>query len=139
EASQGRPLAEGHPYLRAEVTYAVTHEGALHVEDVLGRRVRLLIEAPDAGASAAPEVAAIMGKLLGWSRRQRAEEARRYQESPAATSQALLPASASQPAQPPVKPESPAQPRSWLRSRTHGQPQDQPTNEEPTTPVPVPA
>jgi glycerol-3-phosphate dehydrogenase len=48
DKSLGRPLAEGHPYLRAEVAYAVTHEGALHVEDVLGRRVRLLIESPDA-------------------------------------------------------------------------------------------
>ena len=33
-----RPLAEGHPYLRAEVVYAVTHEDALHVEHVLMRR-----------------------------------------------------------------------------------------------------
>ena len=28
----GRPLAAGHPYLRAEVAYAVTCENALHVE-----------------------------------------------------------------------------------------------------------
>jgi glycerol-3-phosphate dehydrogenase len=58
-------LADGYPYLRAEVAYAVTHEGALHIEDVLARRVRLLIESPDAGVSAAPEVGAIMGGLLG--------------------------------------------------------------------------
>src|SRR5580692_3818189 len=63
----GRPLVDGHPYVRAEVAYAVTHEGALHVEDVLARRVRLLIESSDAGAPAAAEVAAIMGRLLGWS------------------------------------------------------------------------
>ena len=107
DKSLGRPLAEGHPYLRAEVAYAVTHEGALHVEDVLGRRVRLLIESPDAGASAAAEVAAIMGKLLGWSRRKRAEQTRRYQEFAATTSQALLPAPASPPAAPPAKPEPP--------------------------------
>jgi glycerol-3-phosphate dehydrogenase len=75
DRSLARPLADGYPYLRAEVAYAVTHEGALHVEDVLARRVRLLIESPDAGAPAAAEVAAIMGKLLGWSRRQRTEEA----------------------------------------------------------------
>jgi glycerol-3-phosphate dehydrogenase len=92
DKSLARPLADGHPYLRAEVAYAVTHEGALHVEDVLGRRVRLLIESPDAGASAAAEVAAIMGRVLGWSRRQRAREARSYQELAATTTQALLPA-----------------------------------------------
>ena len=85
----GEPLAQGYPYLRAEVAYAVTHEGALHVADVLARRVRLLIESPDAGASAAPEVAAIMAPLLGWHRRRRAEEIRRYQALAAANVAAL--------------------------------------------------
>jgi len=75
----GQPLAGGAPYLRAEVAYAVTHEGALHVTDVLARRVRLLIESADSGASVAPEVAAIMAPLLGWNRRRRAAEAREYQ------------------------------------------------------------
>ena len=73
-----RPLAEGHPYLRAEVAYAVSHEGALHLEDVLMRRTRLFIESADSGVSAAADVAAIMGRLLGWSRRRRGAETRRY-------------------------------------------------------------
>jgi glycerol-3-phosphate dehydrogenase len=72
------PLAAGHPYLRAEVAYAVTHENALHLEDVLMRRTRLSIESADAGAEAAPDVAAIMGRLLGWNRRKRTSETRRY-------------------------------------------------------------
>lgn len=83
------PLAPGYPYLRAEVAYAVTHEGALHVEDVLARRVRLLIESPDAGVPAAPGVAAIMGGLLGWSRRKRALEVRRYTDLARTSTQAL--------------------------------------------------
>ncbi len=78
DAALARPLAEGHPYLRAEVAYAVTHENALHVEDVLIRRMRLFIESADSGAVAAAEVSAIMGRLLGWSRRRRAAETRRY-------------------------------------------------------------
>jgi glycerol-3-phosphate dehydrogenase len=78
DAGLARPLALGHPYLRAEVAYAVTNEGALHLEDVLMRRTRLFIESADAGASAAADVAAIMGRLLGWSRRRRAAETRRY-------------------------------------------------------------
>jgi glycerol-3-phosphate dehydrogenase len=78
DRSLARPLLDGYPYLRAEVAYAVTHETALHVEDVLARRIRLLIQAPDAGVSAAPEVATIMGGLLGWSRRRRTLEVRRY-------------------------------------------------------------
>jgi glycerol-3-phosphate dehydrogenase len=78
DASLGRPLASGHPYLRAEVAYAVSREGALHVEDVLMRRTRLFIESADSGVSAAADVAAIMGRLLGWSRRRRGAETRRY-------------------------------------------------------------
>jgi len=89
DSSLGRPLLDGYPYLCAEVSYAVTHEGALHVEGVLARRIRLLIESPDAGVAAAPEVAAIMGGLLGWSRRRRTEEIRRYAEFAAANAGAL--------------------------------------------------
>jgi glycerol-3-phosphate dehydrogenase len=48
------------------------------VEDVLMRRTRLFIESADAAAGTAAEVSAIMGRLLGWSRRKRAAETRRY-------------------------------------------------------------
>jgi glycerol-3-phosphate dehydrogenase len=89
DKSLGQPLSADAPYLRAEVAYAVTHEGALHVTDVLARRVRLLIESADSGASAAPEVAAIMAPLLGWSRRRRAAEVREYQSFATANAAAL--------------------------------------------------
>ena len=36
-------------YLMAEIRYAVTHEGALHLEDVLTRRTRISIEYPHRG------------------------------------------------------------------------------------------
>ena len=71
-------LYDAEEYLRAEVAYAVTHENALHVEDVLVRRMRLFIESADSGTGVAAEVSTIMGRLLGWSRRKRAAEARRY-------------------------------------------------------------
>ena len=62
------------PYLRGEVRYAVTHEGALHLEDVLARRTHLSIETPDHGVGAAREVAPLVASLLGWDRdRLRAE------------------------------------------------------------------
>jgi glycerol-3-phosphate dehydrogenase len=89
DKSLGLTLTGGGRYLRAEVVYAVTHEGALHVTDVLARRVRLLIESADSGASVAPEVAAIMAPLLGWSRRRRAAEAREYQAFAATNAAAL--------------------------------------------------
>lgn len=53
-------------YIGAEVVYAATHEGALHLEDVLARRTRISIEAWDRGVSAAPVAAALMGAELGW-------------------------------------------------------------------------
>jgi glycerol-3-phosphate dehydrogenase len=89
DRSLGRPLLDGYPYLRAEVAYAVTHEGALHIDDVLARRIRLLIESPDAGVAAAGEVGSIMGGLLGWGRRRRALEVRQYLEFAAANGEAL--------------------------------------------------
>jgi glycerol-3-phosphate dehydrogenase len=84
-----RPVAGGHPYLGAEVAYAVTHEGALHVDDVLVRRVRLFIETGACGAEAVGPVTGIMGDLLGWDSRQRAAETERYLELLQADTRAL--------------------------------------------------
>jgi Glycerol-3-phosphate dehydrogenase len=53
-------------YIGAEVVYAATHEGALHLDDVLARRTRISIEAWDRGVSAAPVAARLMGEALGW-------------------------------------------------------------------------
>ncbi|WP_344098782.1 glycerol-3-phosphate dehydrogenase/oxidase [Myceligenerans crystallogenes] len=60
------PLANAPAYLRAEVHHAVSHEGALHLEDVLAHRTRLIYEVQDRGVAAAQEVADIVGPLLGW-------------------------------------------------------------------------
>lgn len=62
----GEPLPGADDYIAAEVVYAATHEGALHLDDVLARRTRISIEAWDRGASAAPVAAALMGEALGW-------------------------------------------------------------------------
>jgi len=82
-------LLDGYPYLGAEVAYAVTHEGALHVSDVLTRRIRLFFEAPAGGAAAAGAVAAIMGDLLGWDSATRAIEAESYLKFAAAETRAI--------------------------------------------------
>jgi glycerol-3-phosphate dehydrogenase len=65
-------------YLLAEIRYAVTHEGALHLDDVLTRRTRISIEYPHRGVESAPAVAALIGALLGWSAEQRDVEIRTY-------------------------------------------------------------
>jgi glycerol-3-phosphate dehydrogenase len=61
----GQRLPSG-VYLGAEVHFAVTNEGALHLDDVLTRRTRLSIESADRGTDAAPFVASVMAPLLGW-------------------------------------------------------------------------
>ncbi|NEW37817.1 glycerol-3-phosphate dehydrogenase/oxidase [Nocardia cyriacigeorgica] len=60
-----QPL-DGTPHLRAEIVYAVTHEGALHLDDILTRRTHLSIETTDRGTAVAAEVAALVAPHLGW-------------------------------------------------------------------------
>lgn len=60
------PVPAAEDYLKAEVVYAVTHEGALHLEDVLTRRTRISIEFPDRGVDCAVAVAHLVGDELGW-------------------------------------------------------------------------
>jgi glycerol-3-phosphate dehydrogenase len=62
----GRPIGGADDYLRAEAVYAASAEGALHLEDILARRMRIAIEEPDAGAAAALEVASLVAPVLGW-------------------------------------------------------------------------
>jgi glycerol-3-phosphate dehydrogenase len=65
-------------YLMAEIRYAVTHEGALHLEDVMTRRTRISIEYPHRGVDSAEPVADLVGEMLGWDDRQRAAETANY-------------------------------------------------------------
>ena len=63
----GERLADGLPYLRAEVTHAVRAEAALHLDDVLTRRTRLSVESWDRGVDVAQDTAELMAAELGWS------------------------------------------------------------------------
>lgn len=76
----GALLPGSEDYLAAEVVYAVTHEGALHLDDVLARRTRMSIEAWDRGVSAAPVAARLMGEVLGWDDARVDLEVSRYLE-----------------------------------------------------------
>jgi glycerol-3-phosphate dehydrogenase len=84
EPSLGEPLAGTVDYLRAEVVYAVTHEGARHLDDVLTRRTRISIETFHRGTSSAEETAELMGAALGWSEEQRVREVEHYLQRVAA-------------------------------------------------------
>ncbi|CCG04936.1 glycerol-3-phosphate dehydrogenase/oxidase [Blastococcus saxobsidens] len=74
----GRPLTGAPGYLAAEVVHAVTAEGALHIDDVLTRRTRVSIETPHRGVDSAPEVAALMARVLGWDEERAAREVTHY-------------------------------------------------------------
>jgi glycerol-3-phosphate dehydrogenase len=71
-------LSGAEAYLAAEVVYAVSHEGARHLDDVLTRRTRISIETWDRGLSAAVPVASLMAPLLGWSAEQQRKEIEHY-------------------------------------------------------------
>jgi glycerol-3-phosphate dehydrogenase len=74
----GEPLPGAEHYLRAEVLYAATHEGARHLDDVLARRTRVSIETFDRGISAARPAAELMAEALGWDEAQVADEVDHY-------------------------------------------------------------
>jgi glycerol-3-phosphate dehydrogenase len=60
----GEPLLPGYSYRKAEVVWAVRHEMARTVEDVLARRLRLLFLNARAALKAVPTVAKLMAKEL---------------------------------------------------------------------------
>ncbi len=72
------PLPGAEDYLKAEVVYAVTHEGARHLDDVLARRTRISIESFDRGVAAVAPAAELMAGELGWGHERRAEEIDHY-------------------------------------------------------------
>ena len=74
-----QPIPGAGDYLQAEALYAVTHEGALHVEDVLARRTRISIEYAHRGTESMRRVAEIMQPVLGWTDAQTAREVEAYQ------------------------------------------------------------
>ncbi|HJT73090.1 MAG TPA: glycerol-3-phosphate dehydrogenase/oxidase, partial [Chitinophaga sp.] len=59
------PIATGYPYTKAMVVWAVRNEYARRVEDVLGRRLRLLFLDVHAAREAAPVVASIIAEETG--------------------------------------------------------------------------
>jgi len=73
-----QPIDGAPGYLRAEAAYAASHEGALHLEDVLTRRTRISIETFDRGERAARDVVGLMGTVLGWNEATRQRELAHY-------------------------------------------------------------
>jgi glycerol-3-phosphate dehydrogenase len=74
----GRAVPGAPEYLAAEIVYAASHEGALHLDDALTRRTRISIETEHRGTESAPQVAELMGEVLGWDAATRQREVDHY-------------------------------------------------------------
>jgi glycerol-3-phosphate dehydrogenase len=72
------PLPGAEEYLKAEIRYGATHEGALHLDDLLTRRTRISIEEPHRGTESASPAAALVAKTLGWDAARVAAEVEVY-------------------------------------------------------------
>jgi glycerol-3-phosphate dehydrogenase len=89
EPELAKPLTSELPYLRAEIRYAVTHEGARSIDDVLSRRTRINFESKDQGLSVIEEVADLITPSLGWSKSERSASIEDYRERVAQQAAAL--------------------------------------------------
>ena len=68
------------PYIKAEIVYAASHEGARTVDDVISRRTRLAFEAHKHGVHLADEVASLIAPVLGWSAKEKKQSIADYQD-----------------------------------------------------------
>ena len=67
-------------YIKAEIHYAASNEGARTVDDVISRRTRISFEARDHGVHLADEIAAIIAPVLGWSPKERKASVAAYED-----------------------------------------------------------
>ena len=89
DPSLGEPLVPGTDYVRAEAVYAARYEMARTLDDVLARRTRALLQARDASATAAADVAALLAPDLGWDAAETARQAEAYRAIAAADAGAM--------------------------------------------------
>ncbi|WP_445258908.1 glycerol-3-phosphate dehydrogenase/oxidase [Nocardioides aurantiacus] len=78
------PLPGAEEYLKVELVYAASHEGALHLDDLLSRRTRISIEAHDRGVDCADDAARLVAPVLGWDERRVEDEVAAYRARVAA-------------------------------------------------------
>ncbi len=73
-----QPIIEEYPYVQAEIVWAVREEMARTVEDFLARRIRLLLLDARASIKAAPVVAKIMARELGYNKKWQKQQVESY-------------------------------------------------------------
>ena len=66
-AELAEPVPGAPQHVMAEMLYAVTHEGALHLDDLLARRTRISVDTSHRGTKSARAVADLVAPVLGWT------------------------------------------------------------------------
>ena len=74
----GEKLDDELPYIKAEIYYAASNEGARTVDDVISRRTRIAFEAKEHGVYLAESISAIIAPVLGWSAKERKNSVSAY-------------------------------------------------------------
>ena len=80
DAKLGEQLHKSLPYLKAEVVWAVRHELARTIEDVLARRTRALFLNARAALEMAPAVVQLMSAELDWDAPTQAKQLAKFRE-----------------------------------------------------------
>ncbi len=75
----GKKLSPDLPYIKAEIYYAASHEGAQNVDDVISRRTRIAFEAHNHGLDLAEAISDIIAPVLGWSTKERKSSVASYE------------------------------------------------------------
>ena len=83
------PLTKNLPYIKAEIIYAASHEGAMSIDDVISRRTRLTFEAADYGLDLVDAIADLIAPILGWNAKAKKASVAAYLEKVAQEKAAL--------------------------------------------------
>ncbi|HRD36554.1 MAG TPA: glycerol-3-phosphate dehydrogenase [Candidatus Nanopelagicaceae bacterium] len=74
------PLIEGLLYIKAEALYAITHEAALSIDDLLSRRTRIAFEASDSGLSITSYLGELLGNFAGLGKKEITKSITEYEQ-----------------------------------------------------------
>jgi glycerol-3-phosphate dehydrogenase len=81
DPSLAERLRDDVPHIRAQVKYAAESEMARSVDDFLVRRTEVYYTSNDQGLGLAPEIARMMGDILGWDDEERKRQVAHYEST----------------------------------------------------------
>jgi glycerol-3-phosphate dehydrogenase len=90
EPTLNQPVVPGVDVLRAEIVFAARNEMARTLLDVLARRTHVALLARDQARAAAPDVARLMARELGWDETEIARQVAAYERDVSQYSVAAL-------------------------------------------------